>query len=81
MSEASIQTNGPPGPLHRTGVPVVDHILTPGSSLTSPTFTLVLDLAFICLFLVLFGLFTLTKSIHFAVLIVIELGLWASVKW
>lgn len=49
--------------------------------MTSPTFKLVLDLAFICLFLVLLGLLAVTRSIHFAVLIFIEFGLWASVKW
>lgn len=81
MPDPSIQTNEPPGQPRRTGIPVIDHVLTPGSSLTSSTFRLVFDLAFICLFLVLLGLLTLTGSIHFAVLIFIEFGLWASVKW
>ncbi|KAF5369932.1 hypothetical protein D9758_001243 [Tetrapyrgos nigripes] len=56
------------------------NILTPGSSL-HPTFLLILDGAFAALFVILLGLFFITKSIHFVALVAIELALWASVKW
>ncbi|KAK7049693.1 hypothetical protein VNI00_005724 [Paramarasmius palmivorus] len=57
------------------------NILTPGSSL-HPTFQLILDAAFIALFVILLGLFFVTGgNVHIAGLIGIELCLWASVKW
>lgn len=57
------------------------NILKPGSSL-NPTFLAILDGAFICLFFVLVVLAYLTSgNLHIFALLVIELGLWASVKW
>ncbi|RDB23183.1 hypothetical protein Hypma_009557 [Hypsizygus marmoreus] len=56
------------------------NILTPGSSL-NPTFLAILDSAFVSLFLVLLGLAFVTQSPHMLALMVIELCLWASVKW
>ncbi|KAL0581963.1 hypothetical protein V5O48_000020 [Marasmius crinis-equi] len=59
----------------------LSNILTPGSSL-HPTFLLVLDVAFVGLFLILLGLLFVTHgNIHIIGLIFIELCLWASVKW
>lgn len=56
-------------------------LLTPGSSL-HPTFLLLLDGAFVLLLVVFLALLWLTSgSIHIFVLISVELGLWASVKW
>jgi len=56
-------------------------ILKPGSSL-NPTFLAVLDVAFISLFLVFVALaFVTSGNLHIFVLMVIELALWASVKW
>jgi hypothetical protein len=57
------------------------NILKPGSSL-NPTFLAILDGAFVCLFCVLLVLAYLTAgNPHMFALMVIELGLWASVKW
>ncbi|KAI5894054.1 uncharacterized protein SCHCODRAFT_02700610 [Schizophyllum commune H4-8] len=56
------------------------NILTPGSSF-HPTFLLIADAAFLGLFFVLLALLFVTKSLHFAVLILVEAGLWLSVKW
>ena len=62
-------------------IPVVSHILTPGSSL-HPTFLLVVDGVFIFLLLVLVSLLFITGgNLHFFALICITLALWASVKW
>lgn len=62
-------------------IPVVSHILTPGSSL-HPTFLLVVDGVFVFLLLVLMSLLFITGgNLHFFVLICISLALWASVKW
>ncbi|KAJ3807735.1 hypothetical protein EV368DRAFT_28878, partial [Lentinula lateritia] len=56
-------------------------ILKPGSSL-HPTFLLILDAIFFALLLTLLGLvFATAGNIHLIFLTVIELGLWASVKW
>ncbi|EIN10545.1 hypothetical protein PUNSTDRAFT_112384 [Punctularia strigosozonata HHB-11173 SS5] len=56
-------------------------ILKPGSSL-HPTFLLVLDVAFAVLLAILGSLVILTRgNIHLFVLMMIELCLWASVKW
>jgi len=56
-------------------------VLEPGSSL-NPTFLAILDVAFACLFVVLLVLALLTSgNLHVFVLLGIELGLWASVKW
>ncbi|KAJ7047578.1 hypothetical protein C8F04DRAFT_936765 [Mycena alexandri] len=56
-------------------------ILKPGSSL-DPRFILILDIAFVALFFILLSLAVLTAgNLHIFALIVIELGLWASVKW
>jgi hypothetical protein len=75
-SPASQHPFGPP-----TGIPLVDHILTPGSTL-NPGFLLILDAAFAALAIVLVSLFIVTSyNIHFLVLFVIELALWVSVKW
>ncbi|KAL1761469.1 ER protein Pkr1-domain-containing protein [Schizophyllum commune] len=56
------------------------NILTPGSSF-HPTFLLIADAAFLGLFFVLLALLFVTQSLHFAVLILVEAGLWLSVKW
>ncbi|KDR83337.1 hypothetical protein GALMADRAFT_109699 [Galerina marginata CBS 339.88] len=57
------------------------NILTPGSSL-HPTFLLVVDCAFLILLLVFVVLALLTSgNPHIFALMVIELCLWASVKW
>jgi uncharacterized membrane protein len=62
-------------------IPVVSHLLTPGSSL-HPTFLLVVDGVFVFLLLVLVALFVITGgNFHFFFLICISLALWASVKW
>lgn len=59
----------------------LSNILTPGSSL-HPTLQLMLDGAFAFLLFVLATLAVMTKgNIHLLALIVIELCLWASVKW
>ncbi|KAG1715944.1 hypothetical protein ID866_1233 [Astraeus odoratus] len=56
-------------------------ILRPGSSL-HPVFLLAVDCAFAALFVVFVWLAYLTKgNIHFFVLMIIELLLWASMKW
>ncbi|ESK97435.1 pkr1p [Moniliophthora roreri MCA 2997] len=56
-------------------------ILKPGSSL-HPTFLLILDVAFAALLVILLGLlFATNGNVHIGGLIVIELCLWASVKW
>ncbi|KAF8974774.1 hypothetical protein BDZ97DRAFT_1647461 [Flammula alnicola] len=57
------------------------NILQPGSSL-HPTFLLIVDCAFLILLLVFVTLAFLTRgNLHIFALIVIELGLWGSVKW
>ncbi|KAF9076382.1 ER protein Pkr1-domain-containing protein [Rhodocollybia butyracea] len=57
------------------------NILTPGSSL-HPTFLLILDAIFATLLVVLLGLVYATAfNFHLIALTVIELALWASVKW
>ncbi|KAF7301456.1 hypothetical protein MIND_00710900 [Mycena indigotica] len=57
------------------------NILKPGSAL-QPQFLAVLDGAFATLLVILFALVFLTSgNLHIFVLIAIELGLWASVKW
>ncbi|KAI0771513.1 hypothetical protein BD413DRAFT_613017 [Trametes elegans] len=57
------------------------NVLTPGSSL-NPTFLLILDGAFGVLLLVLLSLFILTHwNLHLLFLMIIEVCLWASVKW
>ncbi|KAF5387773.1 hypothetical protein D9615_000212 [Tricholomella constricta] len=57
------------------------NILKPGSSL-SPTFLVILDGAFVSLFLVFVVLAFLTSgNLHIFALMAIELALWASVKW
>ena len=72
-SDSEIQT--------RVDVPVVSHILTPGSSL-HPTFLLVVDGVFVFLLLVLVVLLYVTGgNPHFFVLMCISIALWASVKW
>ena len=56
-------------------------ILAPGSSL-NPTFLLVLDGALATLLVVLLALFVITKyNPHLLFLSIIELCLWASIKW
>ena len=56
-------------------------ILEPGSSL-HPTFLLIVDAAFLALFLVFVALAVLTGgNLHVFALMAIELGLWASIKW
>lgn len=57
------------------------HILKPGSSL-NPAFLLAADCCFAALFFVFVWLAYLTKgNVHFFVLLIVELLLWASVKW
>ena len=57
------------------------NILTPGSSL-HPTFQIILDGAFAALFTILLTLAFLTSgNPHIFALIIIEVALWASVKW
>lgn len=58
----------------------VSEILRPGSSL-HPKFLRVLDAAFLFLLVVFLGLLLATGSVHIVVLLIIELALWASVKW
>ena len=56
-------------------------VLEPGSSF-NPIFLLVVDGAFASLFVVLVALALLTRcNIHIIFLTLIELALWASVKW
>ena len=56
-------------------------LLRPGSSL-NPTFLRILDAAFVALLLIFLALlYLLSGSIHIIFLIIIELCLWASVKW
>ncbi|KIK65465.1 hypothetical protein GYMLUDRAFT_70580 [Collybiopsis luxurians FD-317 M1] len=56
-------------------------ILQPGSSL-HPTFILILDFVLLALLIVLLGLvFASSGNIHFIALTVVELALWASIKW
>ena len=56
-------------------------VLEPGSSL-SPAFLLVVDGTFTTLFVVLVSFAVLTRgNIHLIFLTLIELALWASVKW
>ncbi|KAF8076186.1 hypothetical protein FPV67DRAFT_1664480 [Lyophyllum atratum] len=57
------------------------NILKPGSSL-HPTFLAILDAVFAFLFLVFIALaFVTSGNPHIFALMVIELALWASVKW
>ena len=64
-----------------SGSGLIANILTPGSSL-HPTFLLILDGAFALLLCVFLGLLFLTRgNIHICALILIEVCLWASVKW
>ncbi|KAM6490513.1 hypothetical protein JOM56_013856 [Amanita muscaria] len=59
----------------------LDQVLQPGSSL-QPNFLLAVDVAFTLLFLVLVTLLYLTAgNLHVVALILVELALWASVKW
>jgi hypothetical protein len=61
--------------------PFFGNVLTPGSSL-NPTFLLLVDAAFFAMLLVLLALVYATGGNgHILVMISIELGLWASVKW
>lgn len=70
-----------PSPAEAPASGFLSNILTPGSSL-DPTFLLILDGAFACLFVVLVGLAILTGgNVHVIALILIECGLWASTKW
>lgn len=79
QSETSPASGTPLG--GATGNGLVDHILTPGSTL-DPRFLLILDVAFTVLSVLLVALYVVTSfNIHFLALIVIELALWASVKW
>ena len=56
-------------------------ILAPGSSL-NPTFLLALDGVLAILLLVLLGLFVVTNyNFHLLFLSIVELCLWASIKW
>jgi hypothetical protein len=56
-------------------------ILEPGSSF-NPSFLLVVDGAFVSLFVVLVAFAVLTRgNIHLIFLTLIELALWASLKW
>ena len=56
-------------------------LLTPGSSL-HPTLLLLLDAAFLALFLLFLSLAIATEgNVHIMALMAIEIALWASVKW
>ncbi|KAM5532732.1 hypothetical protein V8D89_013624 [Ganoderma adspersum] len=56
-------------------------ILAPGSSL-NPTFLLAMDGVLAILLLVLLGLFVVTNyNFHLLFLSIVELCLWASIKW
>lgn len=60
---------------------IIASILTPGSSL-NPTFLLIVDLVLALLLGTFLVLAILTRgNIHVLVLMGIELGLWASIKW
>lgn len=60
---------------------IIATILTPGSSL-NPTFLLIVDLVLALLLGTFLVLAILTRgNIHVLVLMGIELGLWASIKW
>lgn len=60
---------------------IITSILTPGSSL-NPTFLLIVDLVLALLLGTFLVLAILTRgNIHVLVLMGIELGLWASIKW
>lgn len=80
MSTSAMST--PPAPSQPAGEEgsFFDNILTPGSSLNS-TFLAILDTVFAALLCILLSLVWLTGSIHFVFLVLIELGLWGSVKW
>ncbi|TFL00556.1 ER protein Pkr1-domain-containing protein [Pterulicium gracile] len=80
MSTSAMST--PPAPSQSAGEEgsFFDNILTPGSSLNS-TFLAILDTVFAALLCILLSLVWLTGSIHFVFLVLIELGLWGSVKW
>ncbi|KAF9780295.1 hypothetical protein BJ322DRAFT_330125 [Thelephora terrestris] len=61
--------------------PFFGTILEPGSSF-SPTFLLTVDGSFTALFVVLVTFAVLTRgNFHLVFLTLIELALWASVKW
>ena len=61
--------------------PILDVLLTPGSSL-HPTFLLAVDGAFALLLVVLVSLAIATRgNVHLFALIGIEGALWASIKW
>lgn len=70
----------PTEPADVLDIPGLSHILTPGSSL-HPTFLLLVDGVFASLLFILFLLAFITRSVHFLALILISMGLWASVKW
>lgn len=59
---------------------LVDHIMTPGSTVVSPTFLLMVDITLGSLLFLFLALLVLTWSFHFVALGVITVGLWGSVK-
>ncbi|KAH9843700.1 uncharacterized protein C8Q71DRAFT_10680 [Rhodofomes roseus] len=78
MSDAKEQPSQPPALNEQ---PLFNTLLAPGSSL-HPTLLLLLDAAFVALFLVFLSLAILTRgNVHLLVLMVIEVALWGSVKW
>lgn len=54
--------------------------MTPGSTIVSPTFLLLVDITLLSLLFLFMFLLILTWSLHFLALGVITLGLWGSVK-
>lgn len=79
-SSSSKSTSQPPAsPLDEQSI--FSTLLTPGSSL-HPTLLLLLDAAFLVLFLLFISLAIATNgNVHILVLMGIEVALWASVKW
>ena len=72
-SDTSQLTNKPLGSF-------IDHVMTPGSAIVSPTFLLMVDVTLLSLLFLFLSLLVLTWSPHFVALGVITLGLWGSVK-
>src|SRR6266852_3494361 len=72
-SDTSELTNNPLGSF-------IDHVMTPGSTIVSPTFLLMVDVTLLSLLFLFLSLVVLTWSPHFVALGIITLGLWGSVK-
>jgi len=80
-STMDIPEDPSPGSADEQSESFFSDVLEPGSSF-HPTFLALLDGAFAFLFVVLVSLAYLTSgNLHLIFLILIELALWASVKW